>query len=289
MNTTRGFTLLEIALALLVLAVLTAALTPSITGSIRHRQVEAEQRVLSELADAITRSFESDDFDENLAAMPGTIGWNDHWTEFSVTTGLPYFTGSPGHWPSKLSRLNGRPPWDIATNASRNGRHLFAAPSEPERQRFVLFSLVAAPGELALPEYTANPDWVDQIWRHNWEKADSLPPAEIARWMQGRAGTTQVYRFCVRRIILPKYTVTVNNTHPTDSVFVSFDHQENAFVVPPGAGSQTSRGIFAGRLITVRQGVESPDTVTLRFPLTRNATVTLQPPVPQSDGTVTLQ
>jgi hypothetical protein len=282
--------------------VLTAVLTPSITGSIRHRQVEAEQRVLSELADAITRSFESDDFDENLAAMPGTIGSNDHWTEFSVTTGrpyftgFPYFTGSPGHWPSKLSRLNGRPPRDIATNASRNGRYLFAVPTEPERQRFVLFSLMAAPGELALPEYTANPDWVDRIWRHDWENSNSLPPAwetalppeEVARWMQGRAGTTQVYRFCVRRIILPKYTVTVNNTHPTDSVFVSFDHQENAFVVPPGAGSRTSRGIFAGRLITVRQGVESPDTVTLRFPLTRNATLTLQAPGPSSDGTVIL-
>lgn len=292
----RGFTLLEVSLALLILAVLAAVVTPSLTGSIRHRQIEAEQRVLSELADAIVQSFESDDFDINIAAMPGTIGPDEQGTEFSVSTGLPAFNGSPLHWAAKLARIDGRLPAAIATNACRNGRYLFAAPAEPGRQRFLLVSLMSSPGELVLPAYTASPDWFDHLWNHDWEMAASLPPAwntllspaQRAVWLQGRAGTTQVYRFCVRRIVLPKHTVTVNNTHPTDSVFVSFNHRANAFIALPGSGCTTSQEIFAGRLITVRQGVDSTDTVTLRFPLTRNATVTLQPPAPQADGTATL-
>src|ERR1039458_6202664 len=74
----RGFTLLEIVLALFILAVLAATLTPSITEIVNRNRIDAEKRTLSELADTITASFDNTDLTNlNIAALPGTIGASD--------------------------------------------------------------------------------------------------------------------------------------------------------------------------------------------------------------------
>jgi type II secretory pathway pseudopilin PulG len=295
---TGAFTLLEVVLVLFVLGALAAVLAPSVRDIIENSRREAEGRVLEELAGTIAASFESTDLGNlNVAALPGTTGADDSPTLFSAsTTGLYTTTENPA-WFAKVARLRGLTPQigaapaaqpelaRIAFNALGNPRLLFAGPDEAGRQRFLLVSLMARSEQLALPGYEHGAAWFDAVWNHDWESRTAalpalwqsrLSPAQVAAWQQGSGGLTQVHRFAVRRIVLPKYRVTVNSNHPTEKAFVSFNNMPNVFTAAANSGATSTPEILGGRLITINRGTAWPGVEALRFHLRENATVTVQ-------------
>lgn len=296
----RGFTILEIVLSLFILGVLAAALAPSVADLVERSRLDAERRILARLADTITGSFENTDLSLlNVAALPGTIGAGDTPTEFSISTIEDYGTTTPGSWFARVARLRGVTPVigvppsaaaqpalaEITTNALRNPRLLFAGPAEPGVQRFLLLSLVARRDQLVPPGYEPGAAWFDAIWNHDWESRTAplpahwqsrLTPAEVAAWLQGNGGLTRVHRMLVRRIVLPKYRLTVNNNHLTEAAFVSFNNTPNAFSAAASSGANLTPEILGGRLVMVNRGTAWPGVEALRFHLRENATVTLQ-------------
>jgi type II secretory pathway pseudopilin PulG len=295
---TGGFTLLEVVLVLFVLGALAAVLAPSVRDIIERSRREAEGRALEELAGTITASFESTDLSNlNVAALPGAIATADSPTLFSSSTTGLYTTTDNAAWFAKVARLRGLTPQigtapsaqpelaRIAFNGLGNSRLLFAAPDEAGRQRFLLVSLVARSEQLALPAYENSAAWFDTIWNHDWESRTAALPAlwqsrlsaaQSAAWQQGSGGLTQVHRFAVRRIVLPKYRVTVNSNHPTEQAFVSFNNTPNAFTAAANSGATSTPEILGGRLITINRGTAWPGVEALRFHLRENATVTVQ-------------
>lgn len=296
----RGFSLLEIVLALFILGVVAAAMAPAVRDIVEKARRDAEARALEELAATITASFEQADLTNlNLAALPGTIGPGDTATTFSTASGGGYASTGATDWFAKTGRLRGLSPQvgvapsasvqpelaRIAYNPLGNARFLFAAPAEAGRQRFLLVSLMARADQLVLPPYEASAAWFDAIWATDWESRTASPPAywsgrltpaQLAAWSQGNAGTTQAHKLCVRRIVLPKYRVTVNNNHPAEAAFVSFNNMANAFTAPASSGANITPEILGGRLVIINRGAAWPGIEALRFNLHENPTVTLQ-------------
>ncbi len=293
-----GFTLLELVIVLFVLGALAAALAPSVRDVVERSRRDAEVRSLDELAGTITASFEQTDLTNlNVAAMSGTIAATDSPTLFSASTTALYATTDNAAWFAKVARLRGLSPQvgaapgaqpelaRIAFNPLGNSRLLFAGADEAGRQRFLLVSLIARSEQLALPAYENTAAWFDAIWNHDWESRTATLPAlwqsrlsaaQIAAWHQGSGGLTQVHRFGVRRIVLPKYRVTVNDNHPTEQAFVSFNNTPNAFTAAANSGATSTPEILGGRLITINRGTAWPGVEALRFRLRENATVTVQ-------------
>lgn len=295
-----GFTLLEIVLALFILATMSALLVPSVSGVIEKSRLTSEQRALSELADTITASFENTDLNNlNVAALAGYIGTSDVPTEFSASTTTASATTANNAWFAKVARLRGMSPVvgaaptptvqpalsQLVFNALGNPRWLFVAPDETGRQRFLLVSLMARSDQLTLPAYEANAAWFDAIWNHDWESRTATTPtywqsrltaSQLAAWRAGSGGTTSAYRLCVRRIVLPKYRLTVNNNHPNEQAFVSYNNTANVFAAPANAGATVTPEILGGRLITINRGTAWPGVEALRFHLRENATVSVQ-------------
>jgi len=294
----RGFSLLEIVLVLFVLGLLAASLAPSVRDTIERGRRDAELRSLDELAAAITASFEQTDLSNlNIAALPGTIGSADTVTLFSVSTTAPETTTASASWFAKLARLRGLSPQlgtapalqpelaKLAFNPLGNPRLLLAGPVESGRQRFLLVSLMARNDQLTLPAYEPGAAWFDALWQNDWESRSATPPAywagrlttaQLAAWSQGQAGLTQVHRLCVRRLVLPKYRVTINSNHPTEAAFVAFNNTPAAFTAAANSGANVTPEILGGRLITVNRGPAPPGIEALRFFLRENATITLQ-------------
>lgn len=296
----RAFTLLEVVLALFILAVLTATLAPSITEIVNRNRVAAEKHALAGLTETITASFENTDLTNlNIAALPGTIGASDTPTEFSASSSAAYATTDNNSWYAKIARLRGLAPIlgnppspavqpalaQIAYNFFGNPRLLFAAPAEPGQQRFLLVSLMARPDQLALPAYDGSAAWFNAIWNNDWESRTAAPPAywstvltpaQLAGWNQGSGGLKQTWRLCVQRIVLPKFTVTVNNNHPTNNAYLSFDDNANVFTAAANSGATTTAEILGGRQVTVNQGTSWPGVQALQFRVHENATVTIQ-------------
>lgn len=296
----RGFSLLEIVLVLFVLGILAATLAPAVRDIVERGRRDAEARSLDELAASITASFEQTDLSNlNLAAMPGTIGPGDLPTVFSTSTSGGYNTTATNDWFAKLARARGLTPQigvapnpvaqpelaRLAFNALGNARLLIAAPAEAGRQRFLLLSLMARSEQLVLPAYETNAAWFEAIWANDWESRTAQPPAywsgrltpaQFAAWSAGSAGLTQASRLCVRRIMLPKFTLTVNNNHPTEAAFASFNNTPNAFTAAANSGVNVSPEILAGRLVIINRGVTWPGVESLRFNLHESPTITLQ-------------
>lgn len=295
-----GFTLLEIVFTLFILGTMAAILAPSVAGVIEKSRIEAESRALTEIASTVSASFENSDLTNlNIAALPGHIGPGDSATEFSTSTSAGYSTTNNGSWFAKIARLRGLSPQIgttpsataqpalalIVFNSLGNPRLLFAAPDESGRQRFLLVSLMARPEQLSLPSYENTAAWFDAIWNNDWDSRTAVTPsywqtrlttAQLAAWTQGPGSTTSAYRLCVRRIVLPKYRLTVNNNHPSNSAFVSFNNVSNAFSAPANSGANTSPEILGGRLVIVNQGPAWPGTETLRVRLHSNDTIIIQ-------------
>ena len=188
----RGFTLLELVLALFILGVLAAVLAPSMTEIVNRNRIDAEKRTLGDLADTTAASFENTDLTNlNLAALAGTIGPSDTTTEFSASSTAAYTTTNNNSWFAKIARLRGLAPVvgtppttaaqpalaQIAFNLFGNPRLLFAGPNESGKQRFLLLSLMARSDQLTLPAYDGTAAWFNAIWNADWESRTAAPPA----------------------------------------------------------------------------------------------------------------
>jgi len=296
----RGFSLLEIVLVLFILGLLATAIAPSLREIVERGRRDAETKSLDELANAVTSTFDSTDLtNDNVAALSGTIGPGDTATRFSTSTSATSATTAAADWFAKIARARGLTPQigvapttaaqpalaQLAYNPSGNPRLLFAGPNEAGRQRFLLVSLTARAEQLTLPAYETSAAWFDALWNSDWESRTALSPAywtgkltpaQLAAWTQGSGGLTQVYRLCVRRIVLPKFTVTVNNNHATDSAFASFNNVSPVFTAPANSGANVTPEILGGRLISINRGTSLPGVEALRFRLRENATVTVQ-------------
>ena len=296
----RGFSLLEIVLVIFILGILVAAVAPSLREVIERARRDAEAKSLDELAVTIATTFDATDLsNDNVAALPGTIGAGDTATRFSASTSVTSATTAAADWFAKVARARGLTPQigvapttaaqpalaQIAYNPTGNPRLLFAGPSEAGRQRFLLISLTARSEQLALPAFEASAAWFDALWNSDWESRTAQPPAywtgkltpaQLAAWTQGGSGLTQVYRLCVRRIVLPKFTVTVNNNHATDSAYVSFNNVSPAFTAPANSGANVTPELLGGRLVTINRGTSLPGVEALRFRLRENPTITVQ-------------
>lgn len=296
----RGFSLLEVVLVLFIVSLMAAALAPSVRDLIERGRRDAENRALDELATAISASFEQTDLTNlNIAALPGEIGPGDTATAFSTSTNAAYATTAANDWFAKLARARGVTPQvgaapspaqqpelaRVAFNALGNPRLLIAGPAEGGRQRFLLVSLVARTDQLALPAYESGAPWFDALWQNDWESRTAQPPAywsarltpaQLAAWSTGTAGMTQVNRLCVRRIVLPKFRVTVNNNHPSEAAFVTYNNTPNAFSAAANTGASVTPEILGGRLVIINRGTSWPGVESLRFTLRENPTVTLQ-------------
>ncbi|HEX7632105.1 MAG TPA: hypothetical protein VF388_08235 [Lacunisphaera sp.] len=296
----RAFSLLEIVLVLFIIGLMAAAVAPSLREVIERGRRDAEARSLDELAATIAGTFDATDLtNENVASLAGTIGAADTPTRFSTSTTDTSALTAAADWFAKVARARGLMPQVgvaptaaaqpalalIAYNAMGNPRLLFAGPAEAGRQRFLLVSLTARSDQLALPPFEATAAWFDALWNADWESRTAQPPAywsgrltpaQLAAWTDGSGGLTQVYRLCVRRIVLPKFTVTVNNNHASDSAYVSFNNTSPAFTAPANSGANTTPEILGGRLITINRGTSLPGVEALRFRLRENATITVQ-------------
>lgn len=294
----RGFSLLEVVLVLFVLGLLAAALAPSVSDIVERGRRDAEAKSLDELTANITASFEQVDLTNlNIAALPGTIGASDTSTVFSTSTSTSYATTGSTDWFAKLGRLRGVTPQigaapavqpelaRIAFNGLGNPRLLIAGPTEAGRQRFLLVSLMARSDQLVLPAYETNAAWFDAIWQNDWDSRTAAPPsywsgrltpAQLAAWSAGSGGITQVSRLSVRRIVLPKFRLTVNNNHPAETAFATFNNTPNAFSAAANSGANVSPEILGGRLVIINRGAAWPGVEALRFTLHENPTITLQ-------------
>jgi len=296
----RAFSLLEIVLVLFIVGLMAAAVAPSLREVIERGRRDAEAKTLDELSGTIASTFDATDLtNDNVAAVPGTIGAGDTATQFSTSTSATSAITAAADWFAKIARARGLAPQigvapttaaqpalaQLAYNSTGNPRLLFAGPNEAGRQRFLLVSLTARSDQLTLPPYEASAAWFDALWNSDWESRTAQPPAywtgrltpaQLAAWTQGSSGLTQVYRLCVRRIVLPKFTVTVNNNHATDSAYVSFNNVSSAFTAPANSGANVTPEILGGRLITINRGTSLPGVEALRFRLRENATITVQ-------------
>jgi type II secretory pathway pseudopilin PulG len=296
----RAFSLLEIVLVLFIIGLMAAAVAPSLRDVIERGRRDAEAKSLDELATTIAATLDATDLtNENVAALAGTIGAGDTATRFSTATDTTSATTAASDWFAKVARARGLTPQfgaaptagvqpalaQLAYNPAGNPRLLFAGPNEAGRQRFLLLSLTARSDQLVLPAFEATAAWFDALWNADWESRTAQPPAywsgrltpaQLAAWTTGSGGLTQVYRLCVRRIVLPKFTVTVNNNHAADSAYVSFNNVAAAFTAPANSGANTTPEILGGRLITINRGTSLPGVEALRFRLRENATITVQ-------------
>jgi len=312
-----GFTLIELAAVCAVIGILLSILAPVISRQVLDARVAAEASTLQTMGAAVQASFESVDLEgTNIAALPGTVPTGVDFTEFSASTDptLIPATTQTFDWFAKLARQMGYFPQPgtaptpslqpqvaaILINASRNSRLMLVGPeNEPNQQRFLIASLMAPSGQLAVPplpnpantQDPANLSLFNDIWNTNWVyPGAALPPSWIAAltpaqaqaWQGSGNNPGRLWLFLVQRIVCPKYTITVNNTHPSDNCYLYYNLNGttalSSSVVSANSGVFVVSGVYFGRLIQAYRGSAPPPTAQLfsQFALRDNSEITLQ-------------
>jgi prepilin-type N-terminal cleavage/methylation domain-containing protein len=316
-HTRNAFTLIELACVTAVIGILLAAAAPVIGRQILSARVAAETGTLQGMADAVRASFESTDLEgTNLAALPGTVPAGVDATAFSSSLDPAAIPGTTRtcDWFAKVARVMGNTPRvgiaptpalqsqvaAILINRNQNTRIMLEGPStESAQQRFLILSLVASPGQLALPPLPnpANPQdpadlaLFNDIWDTDWTSpAAVLPPtwtaaltaAQVQAWQGAGPSGGRLWQLCVQRIVCPRFAVTINNTHPTENCYVYFNLNGttagSASSVSANSGVAVINGVLFGRLIQAYRGPSAPPNAQLfsQFILRDNAEITLQ-------------
>lgn len=278
----KGFTLIE---ALIVVAIMAIVATITFSDSLEtviRKKINAEDQALALLERDIRVSFENTDLSgTNIASLIGEIGTGDIATAFSTNTNPVYTTTNANDWFAKIARIRGTAAQlgvaplpnsqpalaKLLFNHSGNARLLVARPADPletDKQRFMLISLVAQPGELTLPVYQNNTTWFDAIWNTDFTSRSATTPGnwnsllstdQIAQW-NGDSSGTNLYRLRVLRITLPRFVVTVNNNHLTKYAWVYANNGGYSFTATSNPGvTQQTNPILAGRQIRVTCGL----------------------------------
>jgi hypothetical protein len=91
-----------------------------------------------------------------------------------------------------------------------------------------------------------------------------------------------MWQLCVQRITCAKYSVTINNSHPTQNCYVYYNINGavagSSASVPANGGVYAIPGVFYGRLIQAYRGTAPPPAAGLfsQFTLRDNNEITLQ-------------
>jgi len=314
---TLGFTLVELICVCALISILLAVVTPSLGRQILLSRVAAENTTLQNLAAAAQASFESTDLEgTNVAAIPGAIPTGVDATNYSMSTNLAVLPGTTNtfDWFAKLARQLGSSPQlgiapspalqpqlaSILINPAQNTRLLLLGPTnEANQQRFLFVSLMAPPGMLVLPAWPnsansqdpANLALFNDIWNTNWTDAAAmlpptwtaaLTPAQAQDWQGGGSTGGRLWLLCVQRVVCPKFTLTINNTHPTDSCYIFYNLNGtvagSTATVSANGGVYVAPGILGGRLIQAYRGTSGPPSAQLfaQFILRDSSEITLQ-------------
>jgi prepilin-type N-terminal cleavage/methylation domain-containing protein len=313
----RGFTLIELACVCAVIGITLVTLAPAVGRRVLQARVAAEAASLQAIAAAIQASFESTDLEAtNIAALPGTVPSGVDATAFSLSTdpGFVPSTTNPFDWFAKVARQMGDAPLigvaprpalqprvaAVLINPSGSTRILLEGPSsEAAQQRFLLISLVAAPGQLALPPLpnssntqdpanlalfadTWNTDWTSPaaVLPSTWQAA--LTPAQVSAWQGSGSTPGRLWQLCVQRIVCPRFAITLNDTHPTDNCYVYYNLNGTTAgataAASAGSGVTALTGILFGRTIQAYRGPAPPPAGVLfsQFILRGNTEITVQ-------------
>jgi prepilin-type N-terminal cleavage/methylation domain-containing protein len=312
-----GFTLIELACVCAVIGIILATLAPVIGFQILHARVTAETTALQNMAAAAQASFESSDLEgTNVAAIAGSIPSGVDATNFSSSTS-PAFVPSTTNtydWFAKIARQMGDAPQvgvaptpalqpqvaGILINPDNNTRFMLIGPTnEATQQRFLIVSLMAAPGQLAVPplpnpsnlQDPADLALFNDIWNTNWTSpAAALPPswtsalsaAQVQAWQGTGSSSGHLWQLCVQRIVCPIYTITINNTHPTNNCYVYYNLNGTTAGATATAAANSGvvviPGVYFGRLIQAYRGTAPPPAAQLfsQFTLRDNNEITVQ-------------
>jgi hypothetical protein len=292
-------------------------MAPVIGRQVTDARLSAENSNLQRMAAAVQASFESVDLEgTNIAAIPGAVPTGVDSTEFSLSTDptLIPATTQTFDWFAKLARQMGYSPQPgvaptpalqpqvaaILVNSNRNTRLMLVGPeTESNQQRFLIASLMAPSGELSIPplpnpansQDPANLALFNDIWNTDWTYPGAalppswiaaLTPAQIQAWQGVGNYSGRLWLFCVQRIVCPKFTVTINNTHPTDNCYVYYNLNGatagNSVAALANSGASVVSGVLFGRLIQAYRGSAPQPSAQLfsQFTLRDNGEITLQ-------------
>jgi type II secretory pathway pseudopilin PulG len=314
-----AFTLIELAAVCAIIGLLLATLAPVVGFQIMQGRIAAETTSLQNLAAAVQASFESTDLEgTNIAAISGSVPSGVDTTNFSPSTSPSYSpaTVNTSDWFVKIARelgyslpspAQGSPVAGVPSaaagvlfNSNNNTRFMLIGPTnEPIQQRFLIVSLIASPGQLAVPplpnpanlQDPADLAFFSDIWNTNWTaRGGVLPPSwiaaltpqEIQSWQGSGASGGRLWQLCVQRIVCPKYSVTINNTHPTQTCYVYYNINSGVAgspaIAPADGGVYVVPGVYFGRLIQAYRGTGPPPTAQLfsQFVLRDDSEITLQ-------------
>jgi len=309
----------ELAAVCAVIGILLATIAPVVGFQILRSRVGAETTALQNMAAAVQSSFESTDLEgTNIAALSGSVPVGVDTTNFSASTAPSYSPSSvnTNDWFVKIARQMGyslpapsqgapvagipAPAAAILFNGNNLARFMLPGPAgESAQQRFLIVSLVASPGQLAIPQLPNPANLQDpadlalfnDIWNTNWTAPGAaLPPSwtaalsaqQILDWQGSGASGGRLWQLCVQRIVCPKYNVTINNSHPTQNCYVYYNINGavagNSASVAANGGVYVVPGVYYGRLIQAYRGTSPPPSAGLfsQFTLRDNNEITLQ-------------
>jgi type II secretory pathway pseudopilin PulG len=292
----------EIALATAIIGIMALVALPSYVDIVETKRIEAEKASFANFEEDIKRSFQDSDWSRNIAAFAGTMP-SAHASQFATAFGACSDSAhaTDGAWFVKLGRLRGIAPdigspvtedaqkslFDLAYNTYNRPRLLIAGPTEPRQQRYLLISLLSPDSKgLVIPANDGSLAWFDAVWNNNWEnKGATLPadwinrltPDEQRAWMSGRGNTTGCHFLAVKRIVQPKFTITMNNTHPAYIGWVDIPGVALPLECGTNSVPVTSAEILGGTQVVFRRGTTPPGTEAYRINLNENTTFTVQP------------
>lgn len=297
----RAFTLLEILGALAIMAIIAAVTLPGINQRLIETKIAEEDARLDAIKAELLRSLDSDDFDQvNIAALAGEVPTAAVLTTFSTSTAATYTATATGDWFAKIARLRGASVTgsaptrsaqpavaDVLLNSFDRPRMLFVGPSETGKQRFLLVSLVSRTEQLVMPAYENTAAWFNAIWDHEWNTTSGglpsywtsnsrLSAAQITAW-GGSAAGTMTNRLRVMKITVPRYKLTISNTHVSTNGYVYYNGSSNVITADAGTGVTVSPEILAGRTIRVLKGSTLASASEMsRFQLRQNTDILIQ-------------
>ena len=275
----HGFTLIEIAVVTVIIGILAMTTMPSVMNRLLAARREAEKTTMDTFTEDIKRSFQTTDFNYNIATFSSTIGVKP---PTLVTTFRSYNindTPTSADWLVKLGRMRGvvftggtlsaspnAALETIAFNACGQSRWLIAGPTEAGLQRYLLISLLAPEFmNLVIPSIPNNPvdlkAWFDDIWNNDWDKeASDIPSDWISKfslsnsdrecWVPPGKTITNCHLLVVRRIVQPIFTVTVNNVHPKYYAWLDINGDTSSPPIAPNS-TKTPPGVLAGTIVTL--------------------------------------
>ncbi|MFI5338065.1 MAG: prepilin-type N-terminal cleavage/methylation domain-containing protein, partial [Opitutales bacterium] len=239
-----AFTLLEMLAVAAIITLLALAALPGAIQRLVEAQLAGEDAALESLRKDIVRSLDSSDFANlNILASSDTPGTVTP-TSFTGNPDAAFTTTAAADWFAKLAAVRGsaftasaptqssQPALaDILFNRYSRARLLVLGPAEANQQRLLLVSLMAPAVQLVMPVNDGSAAWFNTVWNTNWDSRSaalpaawtaSLTAAQVAAWNGTSSSGSRLPRLRVVRLTVPKYTLNISNTHPTNNAYLFY-------------------------------------------------------------------